>query len=358
MGRGIYKQPGGKLVGVTARLCDGYCHIDGDFFMDGNEARSREMLLEIGRALLEGRPIVDIPQRYPDVTLVGMSMQGIETAFHRAVAQDGQVPRQREPQASHHPRTVPSQASHHIPTDCEFGELSAEECADRWRNLKPIILHDVPRDPQEQMETDQQWARDVAAGRREATLRIWEWAAPAVVIGKFQSLPDEVNEQAARAEGIQVVRRCTGGGAMFIEPGNTITYSLYAPTDFAKGVSIEGSYRLCDYWLVVALHELGLDVRFTGLNDIASQHGKIGGAAQRRFPPAGAGPGAILHHVTLAYDIDGEKMMRVLNVSREKMSDKAVKSTVKRVDPMRSQTGMSREAVVDHLTATARRVTI
>lgn len=155
-----------------------------------------------------------------------------------------------------------------------------------------------------------------------------------------------------------MVRRCTGGGAMFIEPGNTITYSLYAPLDFAQGVSIEESYRLCDVWLVQALKELGLDVRFSGLNDIATQYGKLGGAAQRRFAPKNGGPGAILHHVTLAYDIDAEKMARVLNTSREKMSDKAVKSAVKRVDPMRSQTGMSRDDVVKRLLAAAERVTI
>lgn len=357
MGRGVYKQPGGKLVGVTARLRDGYCHIDGDFFIDSNEDRAHEMLLDIERTLVAGRSICDIPQQYPDVALVGMTMQGIETAFRRAVTQDDPVPQERESQTSL-PRIASSRASHHTSTGDEFGELTAVECAARWRSLKPTVLHDAPRSPQEQMDTDLQWAREVAAGSRKATLRIWEWAAPAVVIGRFQSLPDEVNEQAAQAEGIQIVRRCTGGGAMFIEPGNTITYSLYAPLDFAKGVSIEGSYRLCDYWLVTALRELGLDVRFTGLNDIASQYGKIGGAAQRRFPPIDTGPGAILHHVTLAYDIDGEKMMRVLHVSREKMSDKAVKSAVKRVDPMRSQTGMSRDVVVNHLIAAARRVTI
>ena len=62
--------------------------------------------------------------------------------------------------------------------------------------------------------------------------------------------------------------------------------------------------------------------------------------------------------MTLAYDIDAEKMARVLNTSREKMSDKAVKSAVKRVDPMRSQTGMSRDDVVKRLLAAAERVTI
>ena len=157
------------------------------------------------------------------------------------------------------------------------------------------------------MDLDVEWAREVAAGTREPTLRFWEWAEPAVVIGRFQSLEDEVNTAVAQKEGFTVVRRCTGGGAMFIEPGNTITYSLYAPFDFTQGISIEESYRLCDFWLVRALKELGLDVRFAGLNDIATQYGKLGGAAQRRFTPVEGGPGAILHHVTLAYDIDAEK---------------------------------------------------
>ena len=59
--------------------------------------------------------------------------------------------------------------------------------------------------------------------------------------------------------------------------------------------------------------------------------------------------GAVLHHVTMAYDIDAAKMARVLNVSREKMRDKAVRSVVKRVDPLKSQTGMTRAEVVAHL---------
>ena len=284
-----------------------------------------------------------------------MTEEGIAIAFLRAIT--GSESRNAE-DATNNGNIARSTKQYSGEQPGMHNALTQEEYLERWRDLKPTVIHDKPRDPNEQMETDIAWAREVAAGKREPTLRIWEWAAPAVVIGKFQSLEDEVNTAVAQKEGFTVVRRCTGGGAMFIEPGNTITYSLYAPLDFAQGVSIEESYRLCDFWLVRALKELGLDVRFSGLNDIATQYGKLGGAAQRRFTPVEGGPGAILHHVTLAYDIDAEKMGRVLNTSREKMSDKAVKSAVKRVDPMRSQTGMSRDDVVKRLLAAAERVTI
>lgn len=391
--RGLYKQPGGKLVGVSVRLSHARrmedthtveCHIDGDFFLDGDEddtwrmLRSMETALERCASEHAGNPtamqdaaaiaIEKTMLDHPDARIVGMDAQGIAIAFRRAIDgmtadgdssaipassngvhgrnyADSEVPRARRQDA----RRQESRSE----TDSDRSEY-----ARRWRMLRPRIVHDTPRSPQEQMNVDAAWARKVAEGTREPTLRIWEWAAPAVVIGRFQSLEDEVNVRTAHSEGFQIVRRCTGGGAMFIEPGNTITYSLYAPLDFAHGMSIEESYKLCDHWLVEALHGLGLDVRFAGINDIATQHGKLGGAAQRRFAPVNGGPGAILHHVTLAYDIDAEKMTRVLNVSREKMSDKAVKSAVKRVDPMRSQTGMSRDEVVAWLVAAARRVTI
>ena len=83
--------------------------------------------------------------------------------------------------------------------------------------------------PVEQMAIDEQWAREVAAGERPASLRFWEWSSPAVVVGRFQSIPDEVHVDEAERLGFTVVRRCTGGGTMVVQPGGAITYSLYAP---------------------------------------------------------------------------------------------------------------------------------
>ncbi|MEI2418289.1 biotin/lipoate A/B protein ligase family protein [Orrella sp. JC864] len=193
------------------------------------------------------------------------------------------------------------------------------------------------------MALDAVLADEVGAGRRPATLRIWEWASPAVIIGRFQSLRNEVDPQGAARHGITVVRRVSGGGAMFVEPGNTITYSLYAPQSLVQGMSFAQSYAFLDAWVIKALAGLGIRAWYQPLNDIASESGKIGGAAQARRGKA------VLHHATLSYDIDADKMTEVLRIGKEKLSDKGIASAKKRVDPLRSQTGMPRPDIIAHM---------
>jgi lipoate-protein ligase A len=209
-----------------------------------------------------------------------------------------------------------------------------------WHDYEWQLIHEPPRTPLMHMALDAVLADEVAAGHRAPTLRFWEWAAPAVVIGRFQSVKNEVDPEGARRYGIQVVRRVSGGGAMFIEPGNTITYSLYAPLAMVQGLSFQESYALLDDWVLQALRSLGIDAHYQPLNDIASSNGKIGGAAQARRGTA------VLHHATMAYDIDADKMLQVLRIGREKLSDKGIASAGKRVDPLRSQTGLQREQII------------
>jgi lipoate-protein ligase A len=197
------------------------------------------------------------------------------------------------------------------------------------------------------MALDQVLAEEVGAGTRGPTLRIWEWAKPAVVIGSFQSLKNEVDLDNAAKYNMEVVRRVSGGGAMFMELGTAITYSLYAPTDLVAGMSFQDSYAFLDDWVIQSLRGLDIDASYKPLNDITSPAGKIGGAAQKRL-----GSGAVLHHVTMAYDMDGDRMVEVLRIGREKISDKGVASANKRVDPLKAHTGLSKEAIQDHLLGT------
>ncbi|HEX2531556.1 MAG TPA: biotin/lipoate A/B protein ligase family protein [Burkholderiaceae bacterium] len=217
-----------------------------------------------------------------------------------------------------------------------------------WSQHDWQLIHTEPQMPLQHMALDQVLLDEVAAGRRPPTLRVWEWAGPAVVIGIFQSLKNEVDTIAAREHKIEVVRRISGGGAMFIEPGNTITYSIYAPLSLVKDMGFPEAYAHMDAWVLEALGELGIKAWYQPLNDITSEGGKIAGAAQARRG------GAVLHHVTMAYDIDAAKMLQVLRIGREKLSDKGTTSAAKRVDPLRSQTGLPREKVIRRMIDTFR----
>lgn len=196
------------------------------------------------------------------------------------------------------------------------------------------------------MALDQILLEQVNLGQRQPTLRFWEWSGPAVAMGIFQSVKNEVDMDAAKRHGVEVSRRISGGGAMFIEPGNTITYSIYAPKSLVTGLSFSDAYKAMDEFVIQALYDVGIKAWYEPLNDITSEHGKIGGAAQAHKQ------NAILHHVTMAYDIDTNKMLEVLRIGREKMSDKGTKSAAKRVDPLRSQTGLSRSEIIKRMIAT------
>ncbi|MBW8870943.1 MAG: lipoate--protein ligase family protein, partial [Leifsonia sp.] len=221
--------------------------------------------------------------------------------------------------------------------------------ATSWRDYDWQLVHPGPLSPLIHLALDEVLTNEVGEGRRKPTLRIWEWNEPAVVIGSFQSVKNEVDPANAAKYGFRVVRRISGGGAMFMDAGAVITYSIYAPIDLVQGMSFADSYAFFDEWAVQALVSLGIEASYVPLNDITSPLGKIGGAAQKRL-----GSGAVLHHVTMAYDMDGDRMAEVLRIGREKLSDKGTKSANKRVDPLRSQTGLSRAEIIDRMIDTFR----
>jgi lipoate-protein ligase A len=309
---GEYKVPGGKLVVVDLDVVDGRIggfRLAGDFFLEPDAA------LEAIDAAVNGLPAeadaktiaAAVKDALPEgAILLGFSPDAVAVAVRRALAK-----------------------------------------ATSWRDYPWEIVHAKAVSPLMHLALDEVLTTEVGDGRRGPTLRIWEWDEPAVVIGSFQSVKNEVDPENAARYGIQVVRRITGGGAMFMEAGSVVTYSIYAPADLVQGMSFADSYAYLDEWAIVALKSLGIDAVYQPLNDITSPTGKIGGAAQKRL-----GSGAVLHHVTMSYDMDGQKMTEVLRIGREKISDKGITSAAKRVDPLRSQTGLSRAEIIDRMKQT------
>ncbi len=179
-------------------------------------------------------------------------------------------------------------------------------------------------------------------GEMQPTLRFWYRSSDSVPMGRFQAYSDEVQEEYIQDQDIDVVRRITGGGAMFVEPGNVITYSVYLPKDQVPD-DIEESYRELDRFAVEALNQLGVEASYQPLNDIEHEDGKLGGAAQLRKQDA------VLHHTTMSYDLDTERMLKALRIGKEKVSDKAVKSAEKRVSRIKDHADVDREEVIDKI---------
>jgi lipoate-protein ligase A len=219
-----------------------------------------------------------------------------------------------------------------------------DERLQRWQQCDWHLLPAEPLMPVMQTALDETLTLSVGRGDRPATLRFWSWQGPCVVLGRFQSVRNEINEDALRANGFDLVRRISGGGAMFIEPEGAITYSLYVPEAIAANMSFAQSYAFFDSWIIEGLRALGVDAWYAPLNDITSSAGKIGGAAQARRG------GAILHHTTMAYQMNMPLMSQILRVGKEKLSDKGVSSAAKRVAPLRMQTELERHAIIRHLT--------
>ncbi|MFA5593847.1 MAG: biotin/lipoate A/B protein ligase family protein [Trueperaceae bacterium] len=222
----------------------------------------------------------------------------------------------------------------------------AEEFRQRWHDYDWQLVREGPRPAAMHMALDEVLTYAAGRGERKPTLRIWQWNTNAVILGRFQSVRNEVDPDGAAKHNVNVVRRITGGGAMFTEPQNAITYSIYAPEALVKGMSFIDSYAFMDDWVLQALRGMGVEAVYKPINDISSSKGKIGGAAQTRRG------GAVLHHVMAAYDMNPATMLEVLRIGREKLSDKGSVSANKRVTPLREQTQMSREAVLDRLVGT------
>lgn len=303
-----YKVPGGKLVVADVTVRDGHLahvRLSGDFFLEPDDA-----LEAIDRAL-EGASIdADANELIarirevlaPETEMIGLSVPAIATVIRRALSRTSD-----------------------------------------WRDHRFSLIQRSPESPRRHMALDEILTREVAAGRRGPTLRVWEWDRAAIIIGVFQSLTNEVDIEAAKEADIEIVRRISGGGAMFVEPGNTITWSLIVPETLVQGLTFVESYAFLDDWVIQALGDMGINAWYVPINDITSPGGKIAGAAQKRIH------GAVLHHVTMAYDIDAEKLTRVLRIGREKLSDKGTTSAGKRVDPLKRQTGLDRETIIQRM---------
>jgi len=159
------------------------------------------------------------------------------------------------------------------------------------------------------------------------TLRIYRWKPSAVSIGTFQGMHDEVAVDFCKSEGINYIRRITGGGAVYHDYNGEITYSILMPKNhpLAKTDIIE-SYKLLCGGIIKALDYLGINnAEFKPINDVTVGGKKVSGNAMTRRH------GCVLQHGTTLLDLDVNRMFTILKVPQEKISDKMISDVKERV---------------------------
>ncbi|MDB4868262.1 MAG: lipoate--protein ligase [Cohnella sp.] len=143
---------------------------------------------------------------------------------------------------------------------------------------------------------------------------------PSIIIGKNQNTAEEVNETYVRDRGIHVVRRLSGGGAVYHDLGN-LSFSFITRDD---GKSFH-NFRKFTEPVVAALRKLGVEAELTGRNDLQVGERKISGNAQF------SSKGRMFSHGTLLFDSEVDSIVSALNVNPVKFESKATKSVRSRV---------------------------
>ena len=154
---------------------------------------------------------------------------------------------------------------------------------------------------------------------KEDIVFLWQ-NTPTIVVGNNQNTIEEVNMPFVNERNIKVVRRLSGGGAVYQDLGN-LNFT------FLKRLSKPSNLDIKKFALpvVVVLNKLGIPAQLTGRNDISVEGKKISGNAQRLFR------NKLLHHGTLLFDTDLELMAKVLQVGVDKIQSKGIKSIRSRV---------------------------
>lgn len=142
----------------------------------------------------------------------------------------------------------------------------------------------------------------------------------AIIVGRHQNTLAEINYDYVKANNIHVVRRLSGGGAVYHDLGN-INFSFTRSGDATQLIDFEGYTRP----IVEVLQSLGVNARFEGRNDITIDGSKISGNAEHVYK------NKILHHGTLLFASQMKNVSEALRINPLKYKDKAVKSVAKRV---------------------------
>lgn len=143
---------------------------------------------------------------------------------------------------------------------------------------------------------------------------------PSIIIGKNQNSVEEINTEYVESNGIHVVRRLSGGGAVYHDLGN-LNYSFITKDD---GNSFH-NFRKFTEPVIAALKQMGVNAELSGRNDILAEGRKISGNAQFSTK------GRMFTHGTLLFNSEMDHIVSALRVKKDKIESKGIKSVRSRV---------------------------
>jgi lipoate---protein ligase len=186
-------------------------------------------------------------------------------------------------------------------------------------------------DPFMNMSVEEAIPRAVGGGEVPNTVRFWH-NSNTIVLGCFQSAPLEVNFDACKETRTTVVRRFTGGGAVYHDAGNlNYAISLKKGHPLVPNADLQMVFRKLSEGAVEGLRSLGVKAEFQPINDIQVEGKKVSGAAGSiRW-------GTVFHHGCILVASDLAILGRVLNVPQVKLGDRHVASVQKRVTTVRDE---------------------
>jgi len=178
-----------------------------------------------------------------------------------------------------------------------------------WR-----LIEQQPYSAAMNMAIDEALCESVAKEKSLPAIRFYKWKNNSVSIGSNQN-QREVNIDLCKKNNVEVVRRITGGRAVYHDKRD-FTYSVIAPIKIFDG-DINNAYSEICSWIINSLNEIGIKSELKNKNDIMVKNKKISGNAAKLFDN-----GIYLQHGTLVYDVDFSLMPRILGISEKTARDK------------------------------------
>lgn len=169
------------------------------------------------------------------------------------------------------------------------------------------------------------------------TLHLYRRISPTISIGRYQKIDEVVDLNYCREQGIDVIRRASGGGAIYTD-SNCLEYTIVVDQQYSMiPPDLEGSFKAICTGIVIALKKLGIKAVYKPINDVVIRGRKISGSAQKRRR-------VLLQHGTLLVDADFRSMSRALKIGSALTLMKKL-TTVKREAPRVYSFGEIKEAL-------------